>query len=129
MSNMMTMQVSLVETTAGTAETVYVAMPSANEWKLQAAYFAPDANVTSNDTNYATIALKQGATSLASEATTTTDLGSLTAGTAVALAMTAGTGASREFGAGDSVTVAVTKTGTGAALVGAVSLAFEKIVS
>ena len=66
------------------------------------------------------------ATSLGSLATNVT---ALTAGTAEAVAMTAGTGSSREFGAGDSVTMAVTKTGNGIAMLGVVSLAFEKIVS
>ena len=126
MSNMMTMQASLVETTIGTAETAYAAMPSPNEWKLSAVYFAPAASEAIHAAHYATLTIKQGATSLGSLATNVT---ALTAGTAEAVAMTAGTGSSREFGAGDSVTMAVTKTGNGIAMLGVVSLAFEKIVS
>lgn len=129
MAENMTLQASLSETTAGTDEDAYVVMPAGNEWKLEAAYFVPGANVTAHDTNYATLALKQGATSLASESTTTGDTGNLTAGTAIALAMTAGTGSSREFGAGDVCHVDVDKSGSGAALVGSVSLLFQKIVS
>ena len=126
MSNMMTMQASLVETTIGTAETAYVAMPSPNEWKLNAIYFAPSTSEAIDATDYATLTVSQGATSLGSLATNAT---ALTAGTAESVALTAGTGASREFGAGDSVKLAVTKAGSGIAFLGVVSLAFEKIVS
>jgi len=68
--------------------------------------------VTANDTNYGTYSIKNGATVMAAASTTTTDLGSLTKDIAYPLTLSA-TPANLTFEAGDAISVAITKTGTG----------------
>jgi len=116
----------LAVATAGTADTRSLAICPAGTWKIKAAYFSPDTAVTANDTNYATIALKNGATTIASESTTTTDTGNLTAQTPVALALT-GTGKDLEFAQGEAVTIAVTKAASGVAIDGQVCVYLEQL--
>jgi len=123
------LQVELSQGTAGSTEDHYIAIPHAGEWKLDKAYLTPSADVTAHDTNYATIAIKQGSTTLVSEATTTGDTGNLTTGTAFAMAVLAAGGSSLEFGAGDVVHVDVNKASSGVAVKGWISLSFKQIVS
>jgi hypothetical protein len=123
------LQVELSQGTAGTDEDHYIAIPHAGEWKLDKAYLTPSANVTANDTNYATIAIKQGSSTLASEATTTSDTGNLTAGTAFEMAVLQSAGAGLELGAGDVIHVDVNKASSGVAVKGWISLSFNQIVS
>lgn len=123
------LQVELSQGTAGSTEDHYIAIPHAGEWKLDKAYLTPSADVTAHDTSYATIAIKQGSTTLVSEATTTGDTGNLTTGTAFAMAVLAAGGSSLEFGAGDVVHVDVNKASSGVAVKGWISLSFKQIVS
>lgn len=111
---------------AGTDETWYVPLPSSGTWKLESAIFLPWTDRTANDTNYTTIAVKKGATTIASEATTTSDTGNLTAGTALTLAIT-GAGTNLEFGASAPVVVTKTDAGSGLALDGTFRFAFSAV--
>lgn len=110
---------------AGTGETFYAALP-AGKWKLTKASFTSWTARTANDTNYTTIAVKNGATTLASEATTTGDTGNLTAGGVLDLVIT-GTGTSLEFDGGDVISVTKTDAGSGLALDGEFLLEFEAL--
>ena len=69
--------------TAGTADEQYVPVTLDGNRKLRLvkARFVPQANVTANNTNYATMAVKSGATVLASFTTEITGSGNLTEGT------------------------------------------------
>ncbi len=123
------LQVELSQGTAGSTEDHYITMPHAGEWRLDKAYLVTSAAVTSNDTNYATIAIKQGSTTLVTESTTTSDTGNLTAGTAFAMSVLASGGASLDFGPGDVVHVDVNKASSGVAVEGWITLSFNQIVS
>jgi hypothetical protein len=123
------LQVELSQGTANATEDHYITMPHAGEWKLDKAYLVVSTSVSADNTNYATVAIKQGSTTLVTEATTESDTGDLTAGTAFAMAVLASGGASLEFGAGDVVHVDVDKASSGVAVKGWITMSFKQIVS
>jgi hypothetical protein len=120
-----TMMAELAETTIGTAENHYITIPTAGEWLFKAAYINVHTTVAASGSHYATIALKQGATTVASVDTSAT---TLTAGTSQALT-NAAAGASAELGQGDTLHLAVTKTGSGVAVPGIVTVSLQSVVS
>jgi hypothetical protein len=114
--------------TAGTAETVYATIPTggASKWVVRGAEFQPDTNRTADNTDYATVAVKVGSTTLGSFTTQITGNGNLTAGTPVAFTLTGAEAAPHT--AGDShINVAVTKAGSGLAVTGIVTLLVEAV--
>ena len=119
------MMEQLTQSTAGTAENHYLTVPSAGEWMLKKAYINVSTTVATHGSDYATIALKQGATTVSSFAT---DDGALTAGTAQALT-NADAGASAVFGQGDTIHLNVAKSGGGKAILGTVTVSLQAIVS
>ena len=125
------LQSRLSQGTAGTAEDHYIVIPHAGEWKLDAAYFTPNAAVSvSGDTNRATLAVKQGATSVVtSQIVYASGTGSLVAGTKLTFAIPASAGASLEFGQGDVLHIDVDKTSSGYAVTGDWVFSFNQIVS
>ena len=119
------MMEQLTQGTAGTAEDHYLTVPCAGEWMLKKAYINVSTTVATDSSDYATIALKQGATTVSSWAT---DDGALTAGTAKALT-NADAGASAVFGQGDTIHLSVAKSGGGKAVKGTVTVSLQAIVS
>jgi hypothetical protein len=119
----------LDQTTAGTAETVYAALPAGafGKAKIVGAEFIPDANRTASDTDYATLAIKVGATTIGSIATTTTGTGNLVAGTAVSITLTGEEAVPLTAGGSNSCSAAVTKSGSGVAFTGTVVLLCEAV--
>lgn len=120
-----TMMAELAQGTAGTAENHYITVPTAGEWLFKAAYINVNTTAALDGSNYATIALKQGATTVSSVDTSAT---TLTAGTSQALT-NAAAGASAELGQGDTLHLAVTKTGSGIAVKGIVTVSLQSVVS
>jgi hypothetical protein len=114
-----------IEEAAGTDETLYVGVPAADgaEWKLIYASFVPSTTTAANATDYVTLAVLNGATSLGSLDTSAT---AFTAGTT--RSMTLSDIAAAEFTAGtDALKVTVTNaTTTGAAIHGTLMVVFEK---
>jgi hypothetical protein len=120
-----TMMEQLTQATAGTAEDHYLTVPNAGEWMLKKAYINVSTTVATDSSDYVTIALKQGATTVASYVTSA---GALTAGTAQALT-NAAAGASAVFGQGDTIHLDVDKAGSGKKCVGTVTVSLQAIVS
>jgi len=115
----------IVTIAAGTAEDRYVTPPAddGGEWKLTYATYTPATTDAADASNYTTIALKNGATTLGSLSNAST---AFTAGTPRAFTLTGGT--SLEFTAGtDSLDVNKAETGTGGILDGAINLLWERV--
>lgn len=113
---------------AGTDEVWEIPFALPGTWKITKAYLQNSGAVTAHDTNYADYSLELGGTEVASEQTTTGDLGNITAGDRDELALT-GTGTSLEIAQGGQIRFKKTDAGTGAALGAAsgLSLAFEQV--
>lgn len=73
--------------TGATTDSYVLANPAPVKCRLLGAAFVDVTGVTANDTNYATLSLELDGVEVASEATTTTDLGSITANTPIAIAV------------------------------------------
>ena len=125
------LQARLSETTAGTAEDHYIVMPHAGEWKLDAAYFTPNAAVSvSGNTNQVNLQAKQGSTAVVTaQSVQASGTGSLVAGTKLTFAIPASAGASLEFGQGDVLHIDIDKTSSGYAVTGDWVFSFNQIVS
>jgi hypothetical protein len=91
----------------------YLLNASLNAAKIKRIYLIPNVSVTASDTNYITLTVKKGATTLLSRATTVAGTGMI-AGTVIAATIT-GTGGDLERGAAGVFEVAVAKAGTGPA--------------
>lgn len=118
----------LDQATAGTAETVYATIPEGGpaKWVVRGAEFQPDTNRTANNTDYATVAVKVGSTSLGSFTTEITGNGNLVAGTPVAFTLSGAEAAPHTAGA-SHINVAVTKAGSGVAVTGVVTILVEAV--
>ncbi len=124
------LQARLSESDDGTAEDHYIVMPNEGEWKLDAAYFCPNAATTAHATNTATLAVKQGSTSVVtSQVVSTGGIGSLVAGTKLTFAIPASAGASLEFGQGDILHIDIDKANSGVVVTGDWVFSFNQIVS
>lgn len=117
----------VVSLAANTNKTLYAATPglSGEKYVLENLIFVPDSDgaVSIDGTNYITVTVKNGSTSLGSF-TTTTGGTALVAGTAVVFSLS---GAALQFSAGDIVTLDSVKTGTGAVLKGTFTGTFRQI--
>ena len=124
----MTLIFPLDQSTAGTAETVYAMMPvgAFAKYAVVGATFVPDTNRTASDTDYATCAVKVGSQSLGSFTTQTTGSGNLTAGTGLAFTLSNEEAYPHTAGA-SHINVAVTKSGSGVALTGTVTVLIEAV--
>jgi hypothetical protein len=127
----LTLCIPLVETTANAAETKGAAVPTGGsaKWRVVGAELHPDTNRTANDTNYATLALKVGSTTLGSFTTETTGsggVGNLVALTPVAFGLSDEEGNPVVAGS-SSVNVAVTKAASGVAVTGIVTVLLEAV--
>lgn len=96
-----------------TTDLEYLINASLNVAKIKRIYFIPNVSVSAHDTNYITLTVKRGATTLVSRATTVAG-GAMTAGTVIAATIT-GTGGDLERAAAGVFEVAVAKAGTGPA--------------
>ena len=124
------LQARLSQSTVGTDEDHYIVMPHAGEWKLKAAYFCPSAATTAHASNTATLAVKQGATSVVtSQIVSTGGTGNLVAGTKLTFAVPASAGASLEVGQGDILHIDVDNASSGVAVLGDWTFSFDQIVS
>lgn len=111
----------------GASKTYDIALPSGSEWRLESATWIPDSDgaVSVAGTDYRTIAVKQGSTSLAS-ITTNTGGTAFVANTANALTVSGGT--SREFTGGtDTVKIDSAATGSGKVAKGVVVLTLKQM--
>ncbi len=111
---------------AGTAFTQYAAQPAPGEWELVSAYFTPSSAgaVAVHATNYVTITLKQGSTSLGALTTNSTGGAALVAGTPSAFSLSGGS--ALQFGQADPLVIDVAHGGTGGAANGTLACAWKK---
>ena len=91
----------------------YLLNASLNAAKIKRVYLVPNVSVTANDTNYITLTVKKGSTTLVTRTTTVAGLG-MVAGTVESMPIT-GAGADLERAAAGVFAVAVAKAGTGPA--------------
>ena len=98
---------------SNTTDLEYLINASLNAAKIKRVYFIPNVSVTADDTNYITLTVKKGSTTLVSRATTVAG-GAMTAGTVIAATIT-GTGGDLERAAAGVFEVAVAMAGTGPA--------------
>jgi hypothetical protein len=124
----MLISLPLDQTTANAAETVYATVPAGgpSKWVVRGAEFTPDTSRTADNTNYATVAVKVGSTTLGSFTTQITGNGDLTAGTPVAFTLT-GAEAAVHTASASHINVAVTKTASGLAVTGTVTVLIEAV--
>lgn len=108
---------------AGTDDTKYVTvnLESGRRAKVLAVRVV-GAALTANDTNYTTLAVAHGATTIASVATTTGDSGDLAAGTSIDVALSNQV----DLEHGDVITLTKTDSGSGVAFDGELSVLCEE---
>lgn len=113
---------------AGTGETWDQVVPFTGVWRVTSAYFNTMTARTADDTNYTTISVKVGSTTIASQTTKITGgSGNLVEGTVLALTIT-GTAAQCEVtGGSTNVQCVKAESGTGLALDGAFTLGLERV--
>jgi hypothetical protein len=107
-----------ISVAAGTGGDIYVANASEQKLKIMAVYFVPHATTAAHGTNYATLTLTVGGTSMATARTTAAD--ALTGGTVFEFTLTGTAGTALELSANcaNMLKCAVTHSGTGAAING-----------
>lgn len=96
---------------------------TANSLKFVRGFFVDSAGVTANDTNFITFSAELNSVEVMSEATTTTDLGNITADVPIALAQTSGS----LLAPGELCELKLTEGGTGVAIAGVVTLQFAAV--
>ena len=115
--------------TAGTADDLFVGWPDAsNDAYLVAAVYAADDAVTANDTNFATVTISVGSTTLCSFTTETSasgGTGNIATSTPVIFSISNPKSALVKTTA--PVKIAVTKDGSGVALTGRITLQFQPV--
>jgi hypothetical protein len=112
-------------TTTG-AKALAVATPP-GKWLLQSAYHTAHEAVTAHDTNYATVAVKNGSTVVASAATTTTGTGDLSISEVSALALSGTAGDGLIFEGGEAFIFDVSKAASGVSISGCFSATLLKV--
>lgn len=110
--------------TAGTPDNMYVCHGMPGEWELVNSYWVPDAAITGDATNYATLTAKAGATAIASYAFTAGN--DVAEGAALQIAVDDANSA-RTFGPSDVVTLAKTVAASGLALAGNWVLVWKRV--
>ncbi len=133
MSQPMTRQVDLllIRAAAGTVDGDVYVNPLPVKLRIISGYFTPQAAVTANDTNYATVTLANGATTLHSFDTRTSGsggTGDLAATTPIALTLaTAAVGTILEIAPGAAIKLNKAVTASGVAIYGRYSLLCEEV--
>jgi hypothetical protein len=133
MSQPMTRQVDLllIRAAAGTVDGDVYVNPLPVKLRIISGYFTPQAAVTANDTNYATVTLANGATTLHSFDTRTSGsggTGDLAATTPIALTLAAAAvGTILEIAPGAAIKLNKTVTASGVAIYGRYSLLCEEV--
>jgi hypothetical protein len=129
----MTRQVDLllIRAAAGTVDGDVYVNPLPVKLRIISGYFTPQAAVTANDTNYATVTLANGATTLHSFDTRTSGsggTGDLAATTPIALTLaTAAVGTILEIAPGAAIKLNKAVTASGVAIYGRYSLLCEEV--
>jgi hypothetical protein len=98
---------------AGAGATYYFTQPAPGSHRVSKAYLVPSAGITADNTNYSTYTLVVAGTTIATEATTLTDLGTLAAGARAELVVS---GTPVVGAQGAACSFVKTESGTGAAL-------------
>lgn len=126
--DLVTQTIDIASIAAGTGEDRYVLPPGlSGEWYLEAADFLPATTSATHASNYTTLALKNGSTTLGSLTTNSSGGAALTAGTASPFTLSGGK--SREFTARtDALTVNKTDAASGAILDGSLNLIWRRLV-
>jgi hypothetical protein len=133
MSQPMTRQVDLllIRAAAGTVDGDVYVNPLPVKLRIISGYFTPQAAVTANDTNYATVTLANGATTLHSFDTRTSGsggTGDLAATTPIALTFaSAAVGTILEIAPGAAIKLNKAVTASGVAIYGRYSLLCEEV--
>ncbi len=133
MSQPMTRQVDLllIRAAAGTVDGDVYVNPLPVKLRIISGYFTPQAAVTANDTNYATVTLANGATTLHSFDTRTSGsggTGDLAATTPIALTFAAAAvGTILEIAPGAAIKLNKAVTASGVAIYGRYSLLCEEV--
>ena len=133
MSQPMTRQVDLllIRAAAGTVDGDVFTNPLPVKLRIISGYFTPQAAVTANDTNYATVTLANGATTLHSFDTRTSGsggTGDLAATTPIALTLAAAAvGTILEIAPGAAIKLNKAVTASGVAIYGRYSLLCEEV--
>jgi hypothetical protein len=133
MSKPMTRQVDLllIRAAAGTVDGDVYVNPLPVKLRIISGYFTPQAAVTANDTNYATVTLANGATTLHSFDTRTSGsggTGDLAATTPIALTFaSAAVGTILEIAPGAAIKLNKAVTASGVAIYGRYSLLCEEV--
>jgi len=133
MSQPMTRQVDLllIRAAAGTVDGDVYVNPLPVKLRIISGYFTPQAAVTANDTNYATVTLANGATTLHSFDTRTSGsggTGDLAATTPIALTFAAAAvGTILEIAPGAAIKLNKTVAASGVAIYGRYSLLCEEV--
>jgi len=133
MSQPMTRQVDLllIRAAAGTVDGDVYVNPLPVKLRIISGYFTPQAAVTANDTNYATITLANGVTTLHSFDTRTSGsggTGDLVATTPIALTFASGAvGTILEIAPGAAIKLNKAVTASGVAIYGRYSLLCEEV--
>ena len=133
MSQPMTRQVDLllIRAAAGTVDGDVFTNPLPVKLRIISGYFTPQAAVTANDTNYATVTLANGATTLHSFDTRTSGsggTGDLAATTPIALTFAAAAvGTILEIAPGAAIKLNKAVTASGVAIYGRYSLLCEEV--
>lgn len=107
-------------------DTNYAINGSAFTAKILAVKLIPATSVSTHASNYITVTVKSGSTTLGTFTTNSSGGAAMTAGTPITVTLT-GTGADLEIAAGGLVTFDVTKAGTGPAYKFAGWVGFEAI--
>jgi len=112
-----------INVAAGAAGEWYAAVPFDGEWKIEKAYFVPDADTPANGTDYTTLALDVGGTTIGSVDTSATGM---TKGTPREISLSGGA-ALELTGGTDVVKITKTESGLGAAVQGRLVLGIERL--
>lgn len=109
---------------AGDTQTFYGVWAHRNKGRITKAFIGPDTTSAKDGTDYLTISVKNGSTTLFSHATSAT---ALTAGTAQEMTEASSLGKSAEFSQGDEITFDVAKAASGKAFGFTITLEVEII--
>lgn len=125
MTNRFTAQSPTLSGTDAT-DTNYAINGSAFTAKILALKIIPATSVSTHASNYITVTVKSGSTTLATFTTNSSGGAAMTAGTVITMTLS-GTGTELEIAAGGLVTVEVAKAGTGPAYKFSVWAGFEAV--
>ena len=117
--------IPIAAATAGTPSTVLLTYAGDGKAELVYLGFAAIGAVTAHDTNYATFTATIGATTVATESTTTSDTGDIAAFATEPLVLSSTGDAT--LSQGESVKVVISKVASGVAITGALVAGFRRV--